>query len=565
MKKQILAWPTLIFCMSTAVAQDAGEGAKPASASPRAVQGETINIKGQAFRRFPPERLKQYGYEVPELAGEENAAYLYLDAINAAVDPPTDLQEALDAALGGAWPEGEPGERLAAWLEENEGSLELARRAAYLPDYYMPPLIMGDDDNVPLINVVLPPLAPQRQLARTLAARAVYLRSQGRADEALTELLVAHRMGNQISHGNTLIEGLVGSAIDALAAKGFTQIAESGEARPEALKATLAEMDELSTSLPNWEEMIRREQLSGQSFIDDMIDMPGGLSGFGSGFINPASQGDSTGWSMLARRLKRLYLPDRVMKKQLRAYYDTLASAGRPREDGTIVTIEEDKLFAAISPWNLPVRIIAPSLSRANELVRRTEGNFLRAKLAVAAAAYQTEKGTPPPVLSALVPEYIASVPPDPITGADFDYQVVAGERPAVKGLELVTRDNEAEILKKRRSAAILSPRAARWRRYVQSAGERYQFTEAQRASADAILRELEARAARYEESEGAKLKALVEADQPSEELSHKLGPLDKIFDELKKRVEALPTAEQRRDAAKEQPEARPPSVKKKG
>ena len=565
MYRSMLACCVLMLAAWPAAAQESG---KKGRAEPPAAGGEKsdiITIRGEQFRPYSADRLRGYGYEVPDLPRERNAAFVYVDAINASVDVPKDLQEAFDAATSGNWPEGEPGQRLAGWLEQNQKAIDLTHRAAAIPDYYFPPLVKAGDEDPPLVAVLLPSLSNQRQLGRILAVHATYLRTQGQADEALNDLLVAQRMGNQISHGNTLIEGLVGIAIGGLADKAVAQLADSGEASPEALKAAVAEMDRLTASLPNWEEMISREQIFGQSFIDDAIDMPGGLSMLQMGMINGPPQYEETGWTRLSRRLKRLYLPDRVMKKQLKAHYAALASAGKPREDGTIVPIEEDKLFANIPMWNIPVRMIAPSLGRANELTLRSHSNFQRAKLALAVAAYKAEQGTPPPTLSSLAPKYVASIPIDPVTGSDFDYTVESGDRPAVKGLEQIGKDNEGEILKKRRAAAILNPRASRWRRYVQSVCERYQFTDAQRASAEAVLRDMEARALRYEQAEGAKLKELVDADKPSEELNKKLGPLDKMFNELKQRLEALTTADQRRAAAQQQaePKAPPPTGKK--
>jgi hypothetical protein len=120
MYRSMLACCVLMLAAWPAAAQEPGR--KGRAAAPPAAKGETgdtITIKGEQFRPFSADRLRAYGYDVPDLPRERNAAFVYLDAINASVDVPKDLQEAFDAATGGNWPEGEPGQRLSTWLEQN--------------------------------------------------------------------------------------------------------------------------------------------------------------------------------------------------------------------------------------------------------------------------------------------------------------------------------------------------------------------------------------------------------------------------------------------------------------
>jgi hypothetical protein len=216
-----------------------------------------------------------------------------------------------------------------------------------------------------------------------------------------------------------------------------------------------------------------------------------------------------------------------------------------------VITIEEDTLFNSVPAWNFPARMILPSLSMTYEVMLMTRSNFERAKLSLAVAAYRADQGELPPSLAALAPTYVASIPADPMTGYDFDYKLATDDAKGYKGLDRVTGENRAELQKKRQVPAILSPRASRWRRYVQSVCDRYQFSEPQRTAAEAILRDMESRAGQYEQTQGAKLQELVSAGQ-SDELSRKVEPLDRLFNELKQRLEALPDAKQR--AAASQP-----------
>jgi len=88
--------------------------------------------------------------------------------------------------------------------------------------------------------------------------------------------------------------------------------------------------------------------------------------------------------------------------------------------------------------------------------------------------------------------------------------------------------------------SAILSPRAAKWRRTVEALLREVPLHGQQRSSADAVCREMEARAGKYDQSQGQKLAQLIEAGQ-SPELAKRLGPLDQMFDDCKTRRSAWP------------------------
>lgn len=535
----------------------------PLAAQPRdppkkaAADRETVVIKGQTYYLVPPETLRARHFDPPDIPRDRNAFWTYVDAINSMRQLPDDLQAAFDQAQAGNWPEGEAGQRLAAWLKENNSAIDLTRQATAKPDYYMPWMTAGEEE-VAITTLLLPNLAPQRLLARMLAVEGTYLQAQGQADAALENYLTMQRMGNHLGNGQTMIESLVGIAVGNLAEQGFMRVSESGSASPQAMQSAVAELERLSTSSLNWERMIESERRFGEGYVDDLIESSPRSWIVGVDGMSPSGrQSEPTGWSELARRLKRLYLPDRAVKDQLRHHYDVMAKAGKPREDGTVVMLDEEDLFRRIPVWNAPARMALPSFSRVFELVLMARGNLERAKLSLAINRYRAEHGQVPSSLSALAPQYVASIPPDPMTGYDFEYQPDAAAKSGYKGLERVTRDNEAELQKKRKAPAILSPRASRWRRYVESVCDRYSFTDAQRASAEAILREMESRAAQYEQVHGAKLKELIEAGQSSE-LTDKMGPLDQMFGEIKQRLEALPDAKQRAAAEKSAQDNRP-------
>jgi len=520
----------LLLCVLSAPPNDATDpGDGPA----------TITIRGRDYEPYPEDRLRAYGLTPRSIPPEQNAAYVYFEAINALVDPPSSLQAAHDQAVGGTWPEGEAGEQLAAWLEENRAALDLVYQATAMPQYEMP-MFRGDVDSI--IAAQLPALSSLRQLARLMTIDATQQLHQGNADAALARCLTAQRMGNQVADGHTMIEGLVGIAIGAMAEQTMMRVAE-GDVSAEALKDAVAEMDLLAAGLPTFEDLVRAEQTWVQTFAEDVVAHPGLLGFLNGGF--PADRPDN-GWQRLFTALRRVYLPDRAVKRNLKTYYDTMIEATRQEDGGVGVTVSEEALFAEIPPWDLVTRTMVPSLARVHDLTLRNESNFIRAQLRLAAEAYKRERGSYPPTLGAMTPDHLRQVPVDPMTGFEFPYRASGDGAP--EGLGWIDRETETELIEQRKAPLILSPRASRWRRYVQSASERYGFDEAQRTAAESILREMEGRAASFERVHGAKLQQLIEAGERGA-LSREMTPLDEMYLELKRRVESLPTRRQREAA----------------
>ncbi|MFQ5422740.1 MAG: hypothetical protein ACE5F9_02045 [Phycisphaerae bacterium] len=531
---------SLLFRLALVV----GLAATPLWAGDEPLPGSVV-IGGKTFEIYPPDKLRARGYAVPEIPHDENAAWVYIDAINTFKNLPKDFPtDAFYEAVGGTWPEGETGERLAEWLERNKPTIDLSRRATDMTDYYMP-LFRGQSDA--LIEALLPNLRGRRQLAKLLAVDAARQMATGDAASAIDTYLTIERMGHHVAHGHTLIEGLVGLAVSGVAERGFMRVAESGKADARTLQSATAEMDALAATFPDWETMMRGEQIFSSSIVDDAMDLPGmmslGLGQFPTGQGRPPAP---TGWTRLAARLKRLFFPDRAMKKHLRDHYDTLIAATR-HDDGSVgMTISEDEVFARIPAWDVAARMFVPSLERCYELTLRGRSNFVRARTALAVAAYKKDHSDNPPALAALVPGYLPAVPIDPMTG-----HLLEPDKPADApngGLLFVNRDREKTLREKRREPAVGGSRQSRWRRYAESFAARYRLTPAQQAAAEAVVRDIETRAARFEASRAAEIERMAAAGR-YRRLNDRLAPLDAMFDELKRRLDELPTADQKASA----------------
>src|SRR5439155_19561992 len=84
-----------------------------------------------------------------------------------------------------------------------------------------------------------------RELAHALQIRVMLHLGEGRHDEAWQDLLMMHRLGRQVGRGGTLIEALVGIAIDAMTSHGDLVFLDRVKLDSQRLKRCLADLQAL--------------------------------------------------------------------------------------------------------------------------------------------------------------------------------------------------------------------------------------------------------------------------------------------------------------------------------
>jgi hypothetical protein len=138
------------------------------------------------------------------------------------VDPSThgkEIDDQLDQATQRPWTAKQYPD-IAAWLKANEKPLALVVRATKRSHYFSP-LVPTKTKQGPsgLIGVLMSGPQKGRALANALAARALLHVGQGHPDDAWQDLLACHRLGRLVARGGSLLEGLIGIAIDSVAAR----------------------------------------------------------------------------------------------------------------------------------------------------------------------------------------------------------------------------------------------------------------------------------------------------------------------------------------------------------
>jgi len=133
------------------------------------------------------------------------------------------LQAAMDSFVGFEGPDelyraaadGDPAAlnspEIIAWLEANQGALQQFRDATQYEHRGFPMHSKGGD----LIGIMLPHLGQMRNLAKATVMEARRAELEGRPEDAMDRYLDTFVSGAQVSSGPTIIESLVGNAIQA--------------------------------------------------------------------------------------------------------------------------------------------------------------------------------------------------------------------------------------------------------------------------------------------------------------------------------------------------------------
>src|SRR5262245_35460981 len=134
----------------------------------------------------------------------------------------------------------------AAWLEANEKPLAVVLRATRRPDYFSPLVpTWSKDGSSGLVGALMPAVQKCRELATALTARAQLRIGQGQLDDAWQDLLACHRLGRLVARGGTLIQSLVGFAIDNIASCADLALLDGGRLTSKQLLSHLRDLRKL--------------------------------------------------------------------------------------------------------------------------------------------------------------------------------------------------------------------------------------------------------------------------------------------------------------------------------
>ena len=333
---------------------------------------------------------------------------------------------------------------LAEWLRTNEVPLRIVAEAVQRREYFSP--LVSDPESPGLITAPLSGVQQYRALGRALCARAMLRSAHGQLEPAWHDLLTVHRLARLTGRGPTLIEGLVGSAIEAIAVA--AEVSLVAHTRPDA--HTIAGYRADLERLPPRPRMLEKIDVAERyMYLDAMLRMARGDED-----AMRLIEADSFAGRLLARLSLNALDWDAILRignKQ----YDRLAAAARKtdrreRQAALAAELEDakrqmaqlrdgealQKLFAqagnpraAISQWvgKTTVLLLLPALTQIGIAEDRADQRMRTLNVALALAAYRSDHGGYPERLEALSPRYLPELPQDVFTGESLQYRATAG------------------------------------------------------------------------------------------------------------------------------------------
>ncbi len=404
----------------------------------------------QGGRGMPDEFFKRLGIDRPP---KDGAYFIGLDAyardqLKLGPDEFDALYDEQSRSTQRPWP-AKDYPHIAAWLKVNEKPLAVAFEATKRPDYFNPLVSRWTEkDPGSLLSALLPSVQKCRELANALAARAMLRVGEGKFDEAWQDLLACHRLGRLVARGGTLIEALVGIAIDQIASNADLAYLERANLTAKQIQDRLKDSQGLPPMAPMADKIDLAERFM---YLDSLRLIRGGgvgmLEGLSGGRTKKPSAAelkalDMIDWEPALRNGNRWY--DRLaaaLRLQDRA--DRQKALDQIEEDLTALTKEAaemanlEKLLLGKDPpdktvgkviGDVLIGLMIPAARKVQDAHDRIEQVQRNLHLAFALAGYHRDHGRYPAKLDDLAPKYLAAVPGDLFSGKPLVY------RPSEKG-----------------------------------------------------------------------------------------------------------------------------------
>ena len=332
-----------------------------------------------------------------------------------------------EAALCGD-PEALNSPEITAWLEANQAALANFRAATQFE--YRGRLTPSEDEVV--FGVTLPALAPTRALSRLAIIEAKRREASGDMEGATDSYAANFLVGKQMAAGPTLIENLVGIAIQEQTARHLLDslASESGEPYEYAQLAGRLERD--YQPLRPVVEVFQGERMCCLDLVQRLYEWnpdtqgyqasASGLEQYEQIFEQLVDEdGDSSTNADLQGALERIGFEGMVA--EVNQHYDALSSnAVMPYQEARHAWKELDARVGSpeYQQHNPLLAEMLPALSRVNHLATRAKATRNATRLVANLKAYRQEYGAYPDSLGVFGESEMTV---DPFTGARFSYR----------------------------------------------------------------------------------------------------------------------------------------------
>jgi hypothetical protein len=335
----------------------------------------------------------------------------------------------------------------AEWLKANQKPLEKIREAVLRPRYFAP-LIPSDEKTDSMISALLFMIQESRSCARLLMAHAMFSLGEGRIADARQDILACHLLARLGGQGPTLVDALIAIAIDGMACTGDIALAQSGTLSPQ----EASNFQEELRKLPPMPKIADKIDLAERFLFLDCVEImaTNGFESIMAMMGNDAQNKDDLLKSFLASNLPSAFDWDVVLRMG-NAWYDRMVEAGRKPsyaqragawqklEDevkkmaqdvkslksvgGSLMAGESVRAILSKKLGNILFCLLTPGIGSVINAEERGKVYSDLSQIALALGAYRSDRGNYPDRLAELAPKYIAEVPKDGFSEADFIYR----------------------------------------------------------------------------------------------------------------------------------------------
>ena len=415
----------------------------------------------QAFGRseLTPEIMdeffEQLGISVPS---KEGRYYISLEdfaiAEQAALagDQPDDAEQKTrqaatkeyDLGLAGPWTRKQH-PQLARWVKRNEMTFQKAHEASRCSRFYTPYVVADGQEGPGLIAVLLPGALHARTLARLLAIRGHLFLGEGQSQQARDQFLAIHRLARLSSQGATVLEGLVGFAMDGIATAGVGTVIEHGQLTDEELldfqqqlaklPRTASIIDKIGTVerlvfLSTVQSISRNGMQTFQQLNESKMPVPEVL--FGEGVFRTMVDWDvvmkiANEWYDKFDEVGKLEDLDKrqqgiaTVEKELAELLQQTTSAGSLARE-VLLSGKSIRQITSERMAGILISMMVPGVSKAVEAEDKSVMLSEMGQVAIAIARFERTNGHYPDRLAELKPQFVTRIPMDIYSGEPICY-----------------------------------------------------------------------------------------------------------------------------------------------
>ncbi len=358
------------------------------------------------------------------------------------------FNEEQDRAMKQPWKANEL-PQIALWLKTNEKPLAVLIEATKRPQYFYP--LAPRVREAGLMSALVPHVQKCRTLASALIARSMLHAGEKRLDDAWQDLLACHRLGRLVGRGGSLIERLVGIALDTIAGQADLAFCEYADVDAKRLQRCLRDLQQLPPMPPVADQIDLGERLT---FLDTTMM----VARHGVRYLEKLSSSKETGRGFsdaLADAFWRDTNWDPALRKA-NLWYDRMAAAMRNKDRTArhkeLQELEQDLKALSVEARDMQARfkdivsakdkaeakgqvmgdivlcLLLPATSKVQTAADRGDQQHRNVQVAFALAIHHREHARYPKTLAELAPKYLAEVPLDLFAGKPLIY------RPSGKG-----------------------------------------------------------------------------------------------------------------------------------